>query len=244
MLRTLFALSVLTGSSVALSAQQAQTPREQTEPRAHPSQNPKTPTDAESPKIATAGRQTWSGVLMDASCKVISNEKSENSSGLKTYSGPTPRPGASTTPEGAEVPARPRTQAGATPGAPEDDPLAPRTARPGVGATPQAHPSATAQEGQRSRTTDVEPADSSSFTTVREKYKDCMVKPSSTKFAIHSAGKLIVIDEASNQVVKQALSGDQFQGDLTDASGKPQWMSVTLSGPMQGDRLKVTSVSK
>jgi len=225
MLRTLFVLSIFTGASLALNAQQAQTPRDKQEPGAQPGQNTKTPASAQSSASATAGRQTWSGVLMDASCQVISNEKSASSSGVKTYSGP-------------------RTQAGAAPGVPEDDPLAPRTARPGPGATREAHPSATAQEGQRSRTAEVEPADSSSFTTVREKYKDCMVKPSSTKFAIHSAGKLIMLDDSSNQVVKQALTGDQFQGELTDASGKPQWMSVTLSGSMQGDRLKVTSVSR
>jgi hypothetical protein len=71
-----------------------------------------------------------------------------------------------------------------------------------------------------------------------------MVKPASSAFAIHSDGKLIVLDEASNQIVRQQISSDQFKGDLTDASGNPKWMSVKLSGSMQGDRLSVTSVSK
>jgi hypothetical protein len=71
-----------------------------------------------------------------------------------------------------------------------------------------------------------------------------MVKSTTTSFAVHSDGRLLLLDDASNQMVRQQLSSDQFRSGLTDASGNPSWMNVTLDGSMQGSRLSITSVKK
>jgi hypothetical protein len=88
------------------------------------------------------------------------------------------------------------------------------------------------------------PVDSSSFTTVREKYRDCMVKPTTASFAIHSDGRLIMLDDADHEVIRQQLASDEFRDRMTDAAGNPKWTSVTLSGSMHGGRFRVTSVRK
>jgi hypothetical protein len=79
---------------------------------------------------------------------------------------------------------------------------------------------------------------------VREKYRACMVKPTSTSFALHSDGRLVVLDEAGNQLVRQQLALEEFRSAMTDAGGNAKWMSVTVDGSMQGDRMSVTSVKK
>jgi hypothetical protein len=112
---------------------------------------------------------------------------------------------------------------------------------PTIGNT-QATTSTAAATGERSRTAD--PTTSSSFTTVREKYRDCMVKPTTTSFAIHSDGRLIMLDDAANRLMGQQLASDQFRSRMTDAAGNAKWMSVTVDGSMQGDRMSVTSVKK
>ena len=218
------------------------------------------------------GQQSYAGVLMDASCAVIaSNTRAGtpgSSTGVNTYSGSTSTTaatgatGTGTTGEGNTTitgtsrttdvaAARSTTEAGAqtqrdtasttagrtTAGTPTAGTTTPGTTTAGTTA------GAAGTTGERSRTGS-DPATSASFTTVREKYRDCMVKPTTTSFAIHSDGRLIVLDESANQMVRQQVTSDQFRSAMTDASGNPKWMSVTLNGSMQGDRLSVTSVQR
>jgi hypothetical protein len=53
-----------------------------------------------------------------------------------------------------------------------------------------------------------------------------------------------MLDDASNQLMRQQLASDQFRSAMTDAAGNAKWMSVTVDGSMQGDRMSVTSVKK
>lgn len=262
MRRTLFALPILAAISVALNAQQT--------PAANQQPAPGTATQTQATATAGAGQQNWSGVLLDASCSAITSERASTSTttGVTSYSASTSKGATATTPG---TPAQPGASASATIKANEtnaNDPLAPRTttqasatattAERSRTTTPDATPSATTARttpgtatsqstvavGERSRTIGTpDLADSGAFTG-SEKYKDCMIKPASSAFAIHSNGKLIILDEASNQMVREQLSGDQFKNSLSDANGNPKWTSVTLSGSIQGDRLKVTSVNK
>jgi hypothetical protein len=71
-----------------------------------------------------------------------------------------------------------------------------------------------------------------------------MVKPSTASFAIHSEGRLLVLDDASNQMLRQQIGSDKFRNVFTDASGTAKWGTVTLNGSMQGDQLSVSSVSR
>jgi hypothetical protein len=71
-------------------------------------------------------------------------------------------------------------------------------------------------------------------TTVREKYKDCKVTASTTKFAVYSNGSLTMLDDSSNTMVKDKLVSNPRVGNS-------EWMSVTMQGSMEGNQLKVSS---
>jgi hypothetical protein len=227
MKRAFLSLSIAAGISASLSAQtppdnSARPGQVQTAPQGTP----------QSPAAATAS-QTISGVLMDSSCPVISSKqissvKSSNSSGITTYTGGSSKTAATSTARGET-----RTSTASA----SDVSPARSTAEHTATQTP-----AGAGTAQRSRTTDT--AISSSFTTVREKYRDCMVKPTSTSFAIHSDGRLVVFDEASNQLIRQQLASEEFRSAMTDAGGNAKWMSVKVDGSMQGNRMSVTSVKR
>lgn len=104
----------------------------------------------------------------------------------------------------------------------------------GPGASNSAATSAT---GERSRTAPVR-------TTVGEKYKACIAKPTTTAFAIHSDGKLYVLDADSNKMVQEQMRNEAFQASMSDKSGAPQWLSVTVVGTASDDTLSITSVRK
>jgi len=93
--------------------------------------------------------------------------------------------------------------------------------------------------GERSRS-----ADAAMDNTVRERYRDCMARSTTTAFAIHSNGQLYVLDQASNDLVRQQMSGEAFRASMSDRSGDPKWLTVTVNGTASGDRLTVTSVRR
>lgn len=86
----------------------------------------------------------------------------------------------------------------------------------------------------------------SSFTAVREKYSQCMVKPTSAAFAIHSDGRLYIFDSAGNDMVRQQMANEAFRAAMNDANGAPKWMSVTVIGTpdASSNQLAVTSIRK
>jgi hypothetical protein len=105
----------------------------------------------------------------------------------------------------------------------------------------------TRQPGQRSRTSD-DPGGSSAgrtVTTVREKYAECKVTPSSTVFALHAEGELYILDQASNAIVRRQMRNEAFQAGMVDESGEPRWMTVTVQGFAAADgSLSIRSVRK
>ena len=107
-------------------------------------------------------------------------------------------------------------------GQPNIDATGPQSTVASSGTTPGA-----VAEGSRARTEMVP-------TTVREKYKDCKVTANTTRFAIYSNGKITMLDDASNTMVRDKLAGN------TRVAGS-EWMSVTMGGSIEGDRLKVST---
>ncbi|MEJ7608695.1 MAG: hypothetical protein WKF37_21100 [Bryobacteraceae bacterium] len=143
--------------------------------------------------------QTWSGVLMDASCPAIKPD--DFASGTKN----TPETRAR-----AEAPARPTKPTGGSP---------PRARSPEI----------------RWRAPNC---------GVREKYKDCMVTPATKTFAIHSDGRVIKLNAASNEMVSMQLAGESFKNSVKDADGKPKWSAITITGAMSEKEIKATKISK
>jgi hypothetical protein len=97
-------------------------------------------------------------------------------------------------------------------------------------------------EGERSRTGSA--MSGTTLTTVREKYSQCVVTPSTTSFAIHTDGQLYVLDQASNDMVRQQMSNEAFRASMSDGGSGPKFMTVTVVGTPSGDRLSITSVRK
>jgi hypothetical protein len=89
-------------------------------------------------------------------------------------------------------------------------------------------------EGERSRM----------ITSVREKYRDCVARSTTTGFAIHANGQLYVLDPAGNEMVRQQMRNEAFRASMTDSAGSPQWITVTVAGTPGGDTLSVTSVRR
>ena len=70
---------------------------------------------------------------------------------------------------------------------------------------------------------------------VRDKYRECMVKPTTSSFALMSNGKLYMLDDTSG-ALRQRMSSN------TTAGAASEFHSVTVMGTPQGDRIGVTSV--
>jgi hypothetical protein len=98
--------------------------------------------------------------------------------------------------------------------------------------------------GERARTADTAVA-SPQIETVREKYRGCMVTPSTTSFAIHADGTLYVLDRASNQMVQEQMRNEAFRASMTNQRDASQWMTVTVQGtPTSENVLTIRSVRK
>jgi len=98
------------------------------------------------------------------------------------------------------------------------------------------------QRGRSSTPQTDTPTDSSAFTTVRQKYAQCAVGPTTTAFALHSDGRVVVLDDASNQMIRDRMASGAFSSNAVNASGNLKWMSVTVTGSDSGDRFNVSSV--
>ncbi len=97
--------------------------------------------------------------------------------------------------------------------------------------------------GERARTIGGTSDESSS--RVRDKYRDCMVKPSTTSFAIHADGKLYVLDRASNEMVQEQMRNEAFRASMVNQRDGSQWMTVTVQGtPTSDNTLTIRSVRK
>lgn len=99
--------------------------------------------------------------------------------------------------------------------------------------------SGSSAEGERSRA-----GAAGSATTIREKYAECMVKPTTTAFAVHANGQLMVLDDTSNTRVREQMGSGPLRGALMDESGTAKWATVTIDGSMSGDKLSVNSINK
>jgi hypothetical protein len=74
------------------------------------------------------------------------------------------------------------------------------------------------------------------WTSVREKYKDCKVTPSTSSFAMMSNGQLYMVDDTAG-ALRQRMSAN-----TSTAATSSDFQTVTLMGTPQGDRISVTSV--
>ena len=269
MKRTWKTWALAAGIPLALAAQSPQTtPGQQSTTGAASTQSS---ASGQTQASAGVGQNSWSGVLMDATCAAVTSGAGSGS-GVTSYSGS--QSGSATASTGATG-TRPTGEgttstasAGQTSQGARDQGASSTTSTSsptttGTGTTAAAgttgqsgqagHSGAASGDtsGQRSRSS----ADSASFSTVREKYRDCMVKPTTTSFAIHSDGRVILLDEASNQTLRQKVAAGEFKpsgtggtaatpGSTAGSAGSNDWMSVTVNGSMQGDRLSVSSVSR
>jgi len=110
-----------------------------------------------------------------------------------------------------------------------------------VGATPpQAMSRSEAGSASRSR-------DGAAGTTesVASKYDACRPGAETTEFAIHATGKLYVLDQTSNEMVRNQMRNEAFRASMSNGRDGSRWMTVTVLGtPGPGDSLKVESVRK
>jgi hypothetical protein len=90
-----------------------------------------------------------------------------------------------------------------------------------------------AAEGTRSRTSDN-----------GDKYESCKATAASTEFALHTDGRLHVLDENGNEVVRQQIRNESFRATLADESGTPRWVTVMVEARVAGDKLTITSLRR
>lgn len=91
----------------------------------------------------------------------------------------------------------------------------------------------TGAEGTRSRTADD-----------GDKYEACKVTAETTDFALHTDGRLHVLDEQGNEVVRQQIRNESFRASLADESGAARWVTVMVEARTAGDKLTVTSLRR
>ena len=116
----------------------------------------------------------------------------------------------------------------------------------GSGASATTGRSTVSDTGERARTATSGSSaamNTSASAGVGEKYAQCGARATTTAFAIHADGRIIALDDASNQMVRDRMSsGTSFSSALTDSNGNPKFMSVKVSGSASGDKFKVSSL--
>ena len=90
-----------------------------------------------------------------------------------------------------------------------------------------------AAEGTRSRSADN-----------GDKYESCKATADTTEFALHTDGRLHLLDENGNEVVRQHVRNDSFRASLATESGTPRWVTVMVEARPAGDRLTITSLRR
>jgi hypothetical protein len=82
------------------------------------------------------------------------------------------------------------------------------------------------------------------FVTVREKYAQCKVSNRTEGFALHSDGRVLFLDAASNERVRKWVESYLPEANKpTEQTNAQGWFSVTVQGRMQGERLSAAKVS-
>ena len=90
-----------------------------------------------------------------------------------------------------------------------------------------------ATEGTRSRSSDN-----------GDKYESCKATAQTTDFALHTDGRLHVLDENGNEVVLQHIRNDSFRSTLADVAGTPRWVTVMVEARPAGDKLTISSLRR
>jgi len=194
-----------------------------------------------------SGVQTYKGVLMDASCQAVQSRNTATTSSDVTRSGPAdsstamsnmPRSTASAAEAGKAATSATTTattgvatdQSGQATATNRTTTIGRETEKSSSSVkTYEGTTSSRSATGERSRSAHTNP--DVQWTTVREKYKDCKVSPTTTWFAIMSNGQLYMLDGASDALKQR-----------TSSNTPSDWHSVTVVGNMTGDRITVTSV--
>lgn len=205
--------------------------------------------------------QTLKGVLMDASCAAITSESGLSSNeavrnSISSTSAVTQSGRASST-EGLRNNSPASQNMGVTAGQARETTAAPVVVAreqakdeqlrigsnasgtsqiAGAAATPDKSPAWTAvtspSEGERGRP---------DTATVQEKYAGCAPAATTTSFALHTEGKLYVIDDEGNDLIRRQMSGEAFRAAMSAA----KWISVTVEGsPAANGMFHVTSIRK
>lgn len=77
-----------------------------------------------------------------------------------------------------------------------------------------------------------------------DKYENCKATGNTSDFAIHTDGKLFVLDEGGNEVVRQQVRNESFRASMIDDNGSPRWLTVTVEGRPMGERLTIVSLRR
>jgi hypothetical protein len=77
-----------------------------------------------------------------------------------------------------------------------------------------------------------------------DKFENCKATSNTSDFAIHTDGKLFVLDEGGNEVVRQQVRNESFRASMVDDSGAPRWLTVTVEGRPAGERLTIVSLRR
>jgi len=87
--------------------------------------------------------------------------------------------------------------------------------------------------------------ESSESETVAEKYAACKATDETRSFAIHANGKLYILDDESNEMVRKQMRNEAFRASMSNGRDGSRWMTVTLMGtPGAGNSLHLESVRK
>ena len=90
-----------------------------------------------------------------------------------------------------------------------------------------------AAEGTRSRSADN-----------GDKYESCKATAETTDFALHTDGRLHVLDETGNEVVRQQIRNDSFRASLADEAGTARWVTVMVEARPAGEKLTISSLRR
>src|SRR4051794_11171643 len=196
--------------------------------------------DAQTPSDSGSG-QTITGLLMDATCSVISSSAKTPASRSDRMADRTERDAANnpgTNGPAGERAARASEQAiSSTATAGPSQASATGTTGAAVNTAPPPRAANTKPAaGERART--------ESALSVREKYKDCAVKPGTTAFAIHTDRQVYILESASNRMVQEQMRNEAFRASMSDRAGADRFMTVTVMGTPSGNKLQITSVRK
>ena len=77
-----------------------------------------------------------------------------------------------------------------------------------------------------------------------DKYEKCKATADTVDFAIHTDGKLFLLDEGGNQVVRQQVRNESFRASMLDDNGSPRWLTVTVEGRPAGEKLTILSLRR